>query len=205
MVDNGSRRRLGRRAARRARPAVRVRGRRRQPRLRGRRQPGDRRVTTARPSSPCCNADIVVRPGHRGRAAGPVRRRARLGAVGPALRNPDGTQYPSARASRRSSTRPATGCWAACGRATPSPVATASSTPTATDARDVDWVSGSLVCLRRARARFGRRLGRALLHVPGGRRPLLAPGPPRVAGRATTPRAPGARPGREHRRRGPTA
>ena len=39
------------------------------------------------------------------------------------------------------------------------------------------------VWLRRERARRGRRLGRALLHVHGGRRPLLAAAPRRVAGR----------------------
>ena len=49
------------------------------------------------------------------------------------------------------------------------------------------------------RARRGRRLGRALLHVPGGHRPLLAAAPRRAGtSRTSRPAAVDARAGREH-------
>ena len=56
-------------------------------------------------------------------------------------------------------------------------------------ARPVDWVSGAAVWLRRTRARRRRRLGRALLHVPRGRRSLLAVAARGLGDRVRTRRA----------------
>ena len=62
-----------------------------------------------------------------------------------------------------------------------------SSTPIPRSRASVDWVSGAAVWLRRERARRGRRMGRALLHVHGGRRPLLAAAARRAATSRTSP------------------
>ena len=128
------------------------------------------------------NADLVVAPGTA--AAMLVRFDAEpdLAAVGPALFNPDGSQYPSARA--HASTVDAVG-HAVLGRLFPRNRFTRRYRQL--DAvwdrpRDVDWVSGALDVPAPERARLGRRVGRAVLHVHGGLRPLLAPAPPRVAG-----------------------
>ena len=63
-------------------------------------------------------------------------------------------------------------------------------------ARDVDWVSGAAIWLRRRRARRDRRLGRRLLHVRRGRRPVLAARAGRMAHRLRAGRRGRARPGR---------
>ena len=123
----------GRSPTRRARVPGGAGGRRRrQPRVRGGRQPRHRahdgagRRRRATPTS-------RWRPGTAAAMLARFDAEPDLAAVGPALRNPDGTQYPSARAHVRGRRRGrARGARAARGRATASPVATASSTPTGT-------------------------------------------------------------------------
>ena len=108
-----------------------------------------------RRSSRCATPTSRSAPGTAAAAARALRRRARPRRGRAARsRNPDGTQYPSARARRpASSTRSGTRCSASSRRATASPVGTASSTPTRRAARDVDWVSGAMLFLRARRAR----------------------------------------------------
>ena len=99
----------------------------------------------------------------------------RLAAVGPRMLNPDGTDYPSARAApgarrrgRARAARPRRG------RRTGSPVAyrQLDADPDRPARRRLGLGRGALAPPRRARRR--RRLGRALLHVHRGRRPVLA-------------------------------
>lgn len=146
VVDNGSR--DGSVAAlHRARPAVRVVA------------PGGNvgyataanrgaAVTTA-PVVAVCNPDLEVRPGT---AAAMLRRLSAepdLAAVGPALRNPDGSRYPSARS--HPGLFDAAG-HALLGRVRPRNRFTRSYRQLDLDwtrARDVDWLSGAMVFLRR--------------------------------------------------------
>ena len=98
---------------------------------------------------------------------------------------------PTARCTRRpartpSTTRRASATRCSVGsvaRATASPVATASSTPTRTGpATSTGCRARRSGCAASALDAVGG-LGRALLHVPRGRRPVLAPAPARLAGR----------------------
>ena len=146
------RQRLDRRLRRALRAALPRRHRdrpRREPRLRPRRQPrhrGDPRADR-RGDEPRRRG----RAGDRGRGARPLRgRRPSSPRSGPQLRNPDGTRYPSARAAP--SLGDAVGhavLGTVCAATTASPARTASSTPTRTCPRDVEWISGAAIWLRR--------------------------------------------------------
>jgi N-acetylglucosaminyl-diphospho-decaprenol L-rhamnosyltransferase len=106
-------------------------------------------LTTA-PVVAVANADLEVDPGTAAAMLARLRAEPALGAVGPALRNPDGTQYPSART--HVSPVDAFG-HAALGRAWPRNRFTRHYRQLDADwaqPRDVDWVSGALVFLRRA-------------------------------------------------------
>ena len=97
-----------------------------------------------------CNPDLEVRPGTAAAMLARFDAEPDLAAVGPALRNPDGTQYPSARA--HASSVDAVG-HAVLGRAWPGNRFTRRYRQLDADwrqARDVDWVSGAMVFLRRA-------------------------------------------------------
>ena len=198
--DRGGRQRIARRlglpSAGRAR---RRRGRRAgpQPRVRGRGQHRHRGDIRAR------RGGVQSRPrsraGRRGDRARALRRRARPRGAGAADREPRRHAVPLRPSrSRASSTPSVTRCWAWSRRATGSPAATANSTPTPAWPRDVDWVSGAMVFLRRAAFDLGGWLGRAVLHVLRGSRPLLAAATARLAGRGTSrgPRRPP--PGGQH-------
>jgi N-acetylglucosaminyl-diphospho-decaprenol L-rhamnosyltransferase len=96
------------------------------------------------------NADLVVAPGTAAAMLARFEAEADLAAVGPALYNPDGSQYPSARA--HASTVDAVG-HAVLGRLFPRNRFTRRYRQL--DARwdrprDVDWVSGALMYLRRS-------------------------------------------------------
>jgi N-acetylglucosaminyl-diphospho-decaprenol L-rhamnosyltransferase len=105
-------------------------------------------LTTA-PVVAVANADLEVEPGTAAAMLARLRAEPDLGAVGPALRNPDGTQYPSART--HVSSLDAFG-HAALGRVWPRNRFTRHYRQLDADwaqPRDVDWVSGALVFLRR--------------------------------------------------------
>jgi N-acetylglucosaminyl-diphospho-decaprenol L-rhamnosyltransferase len=96
------------------------------------------------------NPDLEVEPGTAAAMLARLRAEPDLAAVGPALRNPDGSQYPSARA--HVSERDAVG-HAIFGRIRPRNRFTRRYRQLDADwehPRDVDWVSGALVFLRRA-------------------------------------------------------
>lgn len=97
-----------------------------------------------------CNPDARVEPGTAGALLHRLGTEADLGAVGPAVLEPDGTHYPSAR--RLPSTVDATG-HAVLGRVWPRNPFTRRYRQLDADPdrpRDVDWVSGAAVWLRRA-------------------------------------------------------
>lgn len=96
-----------------------------------------------------CNADTRVRPGTARAVLGRLRAEPDLGAVGPAILDPDGTRYPSAR--QVPSTLTAAG-HALLGRVWPRNRFTRRYRELDADPRqprDVDWVSGAAVWLRR--------------------------------------------------------
>jgi N-acetylglucosaminyl-diphospho-decaprenol L-rhamnosyltransferase len=106
-------------------------------------------VTTA-PAVVVGNTDLVVDPGTGAALVARLDAEPDLAAVGPALFNPDGTQYPSARA--HASTVDAVG-HAVLGRLFPRNRFTRRYRQL--DARwdrprEVDWVSGAFMCLRRS-------------------------------------------------------
>ena len=106
-------------------------------------------AATAAPVVAVCNPDIQVRPGTAAALLDRLDAERDLGAVAPALLEPDGTRYPWAR--QVPSTVDATGhAWL--GRLWPTNPFTRryrelDADPTAR--RDVDWVSGAAVWLRR--------------------------------------------------------
>ncbi len=107
-------------------------------------------AATSAPVVAVSNADLVVEPGTAAAMLARFDAEADLAAVGPALFNPDGSQYPSARA--HASTVDAVG-HAVLGRLFPRNRFTRRYRQL--DARwdrprDVDWVSGALVYLRRS-------------------------------------------------------
>ena len=147
VVDNGSRDGSVD-AVRRARPAVRVV------------EPGANlgyaaaanrgSAATSAPVVAVCNPDLELRPGSASALLGRLAAEPDLAAVGPALRNPDGSLYPSARA--HASSTDALG-HALLGRVWPRNRFTRRYRQLDADwdhPRDVDWVSGALVFLRRA-------------------------------------------------------
>ena len=127
VVDNGSRDGSVdalRSAARRARSS----STRREPRLRGAANRGI--AATRAPVVAVCNPDLEVRPGTGRALLARLDAEPDLGAVGPAVRNPDGTRYPSARRPALGRRRRSRLCSRGLAPATASPAATASSTPT---------------------------------------------------------------------------
>jgi N-acetylglucosaminyl-diphospho-decaprenol L-rhamnosyltransferase len=97
-----------------------------------------------------CNPDLELRTGTAAALLGRFAAEPDLAAVGPALRNPDGSLYPSARA--HSSSTDALG-HALLGRAWPRNPFTRRYRHLDADwtrRRDVDWVSGAALFLRRA-------------------------------------------------------
>jgi N-acetylglucosaminyl-diphospho-decaprenol L-rhamnosyltransferase len=107
-------------------------------------------AATTAPVVAVCNPDLVVRAGTAAALLARFTAEPDLAAVGPVLRNPDGTQYPSARAHASSSD--ALG-HALLGRVWPRNRFTRRYRQLDTDwrrPRNVDWVSGAIVFLRRA-------------------------------------------------------
>jgi N-acetylglucosaminyl-diphospho-decaprenol L-rhamnosyltransferase len=107
-------------------------------------------AATTAPIVAVCNPDVEVRPGLAAAALARFAAEPDLAAVGPALLNADGTQYPSARA--HVSSVDAVG-HAVLGRVAPRNGFTRRYRQLDEDwrvARDVDWVSGAIVFLRRA-------------------------------------------------------
>jgi N-acetylglucosaminyl-diphospho-decaprenol L-rhamnosyltransferase len=97
-----------------------------------------------------CNPDLEVRPGTAAAMLDRLAAEPDLAAVGPALCNPDGTQYPSARA--HPALLDAAG-HAVLGRLAPRNPFTRRYRQLDLDwsrGRDVDWLSGAMVFLRRA-------------------------------------------------------
>jgi N-acetylglucosaminyl-diphospho-decaprenol L-rhamnosyltransferase len=107
-------------------------------------------AATTAPAVVVGNTDLTVAPGTGAALVARLDAEPDLAAVGPALFNPDGTQYPSARA--HASTLDAVG-HAVLGRLFPRNRFTRRYRQL--DARwdrprDVDWVSGAFICLRRS-------------------------------------------------------
>jgi N-acetylglucosaminyl-diphospho-decaprenol L-rhamnosyltransferase len=107
-------------------------------------------VATTAPVVVVCNADLVVESGTAAALLARFDAEPDLAAVGPALHNPDGSQYPSARA--HVSNRDALG-HAVFGRLFPRNPFTRRYRELDADwtcPRDVDWVSGAIMFLRRS-------------------------------------------------------
>jgi len=107
-------------------------------------------AVTSAPIVAVGNPDLVVAPGTAAALVARFDAEPDLGALGPAIDNPDGTRYPSARA--HASTVDAVG-HAMLGRLFPRNRFTRryrQLDATWDRARDVDWVSGALVYLRRS-------------------------------------------------------
>ncbi len=105
---------------------------------------------TAAPFVVVCNPDLEVRPGTAAAMLDRLESEPDLAAVGPVLRNPDGTQYPSARA--HPALLDAAG-HALLGRVWPRNRFTRRYRQLDVDwsrCRDVDWLSGAMLFLRRA-------------------------------------------------------
>jgi N-acetylglucosaminyl-diphospho-decaprenol L-rhamnosyltransferase len=104
---------------------------------------------TGAPIVAVCNPDIQVEPGTAAAMTGRFDHEAELGALGPRIRNPDGSIYPSAR--RLAGTGDAIGhallgwCWA--GNPWTRRYRQLDLDPG--QARDADWVSGAAIWLRR--------------------------------------------------------
>jgi N-acetylglucosaminyl-diphospho-decaprenol L-rhamnosyltransferase len=106
-------------------------------------------AATTAPVVAVCNPDLEVRRGTAAAMVERLRAEADLAALGPMIRNPDGTQYPSARA--HAATMDALG-HAVLGRPWPRNRFTRRYRQLDADwerPRDVDWVSGAVVFLRR--------------------------------------------------------
>ncbi len=107
-------------------------------------------AATSAPYVAVGNPDLVVAPGTAAALVGRLEAEPDLAAVGPALLNPDGSQYPSARA--HASTVDAVG-HAVLGRVLPRNRFTRryrQLDASWDQPRDVDWVSGALLFLRRS-------------------------------------------------------
>ena len=200
MVDNGSHDGSVAALAREF-PSVRVLDVGDEPRVRGRCEPRRRRHARAgRRGAECRRRRWCRAPPPRcwrGSPPSPTSPRS-----GPVIRNPDGSQYPSARTVP--SPGDAVGSRAArhgAPRRTASPAGTASSTSIPTRPRDVEWISGAAMWLRRsALESVGgwderyfmyvedvdlcwrlRRLGWRVAYEPGGHRRARAGGQHRPA------------------------
>ncbi len=106
-------------------------------------------VATDAPIVAVCNPDIRIEPGTGAALVERLEREPDLGAVGPTVLEPDGTRYPSAR--RNPSAFVAAG-HGALGRVWPGNPFTRRYRELDSDphvARDVDWVSGAAIWLRR--------------------------------------------------------
>ena len=107
-------------------------------------------AATSAPYVAVGNPDLVVAPGTAAALLGRLEAEPDLAAVGPALLNPDGSQYPSAR--EHASTVDAVG-HAVLGRVLPRNRFTRryrQLDASWDEPRDVDWVSGALLFLRRS-------------------------------------------------------
>ena len=182
-----------------AAPGVQVVARAGQRRVRAGGEPRHRRNAVRR-SSPCLNPDLTLEPGTASalverfdgdaalgarRAAHPQPRRLRLPLGAPTCpRRSDAVGHGAARA--------------VVARPIRSPCATAQldADPAQPAFRRLGFGQRDVAAARRARR--GRRVGRALLHVHGGRRSVLAAAARRLGGRVRTGRRGGARAGREH-------
>lgn len=105
---------------------------------------------TSAPVVAVCNADLEVTAGTAGALVARLEQEPDLAAVGPVIRNPDGSQYPSARVVP--STRDAIG-HALLGVVSPRNRYTRRYRQLDADpatARDVDWVSGAAMWIRRS-------------------------------------------------------
>ena len=105
---------------------------------------------TTAPVVAVCNPDLEVRPGTAAAMLARFAAEPELAACGPALRNPDGSQYPSARA--HPALLDAAG-HAVLGRVSPRNRFTRRYRQLDVDwsqPRDADWVSGAMLFLRRA-------------------------------------------------------
>ena len=131
-------------------------------------------AATKAPIVAVLNPDTEVEPGSRGRSVDLLVGEPRLGAAGPRLRNLDGSDYPSARMFPTIADAVGHGLL---GLWWPKNRFTARYRQLDADPavpRLVDWVSGAAIWLRRGALDEVGGLGRALLHVPRGHRPLLA-------------------------------
>ncbi len=166
-----------------------TRGRPRRQRRATRPRPTSGSPPRPRPSSRCCNPDLVVEPGTAAAMLARLDAEPDLAAVGPRSATPTVPTTRRPGPTRRPSMPSATavlGLWWPRNRFTRRyRQLDARSGPT--PRRRLGVGRGDVAAPERARR--GRRVGRALLHVHGGRRPLLAAAPPRVAGRLRAVRA----------------
>ena len=137
------------------------------------------------------NPDAVVEPGATKVLAEALDRDPGLAVVGPRVENPDGSLYPSARRfpDLRRGRRPRLPRSGQPGQPLQPPLQDARQ-PTASQPGEVDWVSGTCMLVRRTAFSDRGRLRRGVLHVRGGRRPVLAARPGRLARRLRA-RSPG--------------
>ena len=138
-------------------------------------------ASTRAPVVMVCNPDVEVVAGTAAAMVQRLEREPDLAAVGPAMRNPDGSLYPSARADP--SPLDAVG-HAVLGSIAPRNRFTRryrqlDVDPSRAARRGVGVGRGHVAAA--LRGGVGRRLGRALLHVPRGRRRVLAASPARLA------------------------
>jgi N-acetylglucosaminyl-diphospho-decaprenol L-rhamnosyltransferase len=106
------------------------------------------RATNA-PVVAVCNSDLSVRSGTAGALVERLERESDLGAIGPALENPDGSRYPSARAVPRLRDAVGHGVFGLVWPRNPFTRRYRQLDADPDEPRDVDWVSGAAVWLRR--------------------------------------------------------
>jgi N-acetylglucosaminyl-diphospho-decaprenol L-rhamnosyltransferase len=106
-------------------------------------------AATHAPVVAVCNPDLVVEKGAAGALVRRLATEADLGAVGPLIRNTDGTIYPSARSDPRVRDAVGHGLLGLVWRTNPFTRRYRQLDADPTRPRDVDWVSGAAVWLRR--------------------------------------------------------